>query len=267
MIMEKFKKSDRIIALVLALVLCLPFVFACGEKEETAQTTGEGAGSGAPAENGANGETAAQEEAPPATEKDTEPVEDVPDSGTIKLLGQDFETKGDWIGNYGSEGYVIAEENDEFNFMPAYAAMEFDGNQFYTWWDSESGKPAHEDDEELAAERENSALYTSPDKTAKIASCWYETNYFSLTVSVGDAPKKVTLYMNDFDSYSRSAEVTTKNKTGKTMKEPAEKVFFDTDEYIAGCYISYEVTGEIMFEFDCYSGNVVLSGVFFDPVS
>jgi len=262
--MKNFKKSNRVIALFLALVLCLPFVFACGDKEDTAMTTGDA--TGATAENGGTA-------APPDTEKQTEapedvaPPEDVPDSGTIKLLGQDFDTKGDWIGNYGSEGYVIAEENDELDFMPAYASMEFDGNQFYTWWDSESGDPAHADDEQLAAERENSALYKSPDKTARIASCWYETNYFSLTVSVGDAPKKVTLYMNDFDSYSRSAEVTTKNKTGKTMNAPAEQVFFETDEYIAGCYISYEVTGEIMFEFDCYGGNVVLSGVFFDPVS
>ena len=269
--MEKMKTLSKIIAILLVLALCLPIIAACGDKEDNAATNAaaddnkDNANAETPAdETPADDVPAAQEEATPAPAVEA-PVEDVPDSGTVKLLSKDFETRGNWVGNYGSEGYVIAEQNDELNHIPAYAKIEFDDDQFWTWWESSSGDPAHGDDEEIAAEREISALYTSPDKTDKIAACWYNGDYFSLTVSVGDAPKKVTLYMNDFDSYSRSAEVSTKNKTGKAMKEPAEKVFFDVDEYVVGCYISYVVTGEIMFEFDCYGGNVVLSGVFFDP--
>ena len=261
------KKLIKAIAILLALALCLPLVFACGEKDEEDKAAESGTSAPPAEKNSEEAAPQAEEQTPAPEQEENAPAEDVPDSGTVKLLGQDFETKGDWVGSYGSEGYVIAQEDDELNHIPDYAKMEFEDEQFYTWWESDSGEPAHEEDEELAAERENSALYTSPDKTAKIAACWYETNYFSLTVSVGGEPKKVTLYMNDFDSYSRSAEVTTRNGTGKTMKEPAEKVFFEEDEYVAGCYISYEVTGDIMFEFDCYGGNVVLSGVFFDPIS
>ena len=272
--MKKFKKPSKIAAMLLIMVLFLPLILACGENEDTAATKDVATDAVAGAEeNNAKDEANAEENAPtvetnePAAEPEEPVQEDVPDSGTVKLLGQDFETGGDWIGSYGSEGYVIAEENDELNFIPAYATMMFADDQFYTWWDSDSGDPAHPDDEEIAAAREASALYKSPDKTARLAACWYETYYFNLTINVGDTPKKVTLYMNDYDSYQRSAEVTTKNSSGKTMKEPAEKIFFDVDEFVGGCYISYEVSGEVMFEFDCYGGNVTLSGVFFDPIS
>ena len=267
--MKSTKKSIKILALLLVAVLALPLIFACGEKEDVATTPADGEdaaladGADSPAEESAPSDTP-QTEAPPTTEAPTE--EDVPDSGTAQLLGQDFDTKGDWVGVYGSEGSVIAEENNELENLPAYATYEFEDDQFYTWWDSESGDPAHADDEELAASREASALFKTAEKTERIAACWYETYYFSLYLNVGDAPKKVTLYMNDFDSYSRSAEVTVKNKNGKAMKEePAEKVFFDIDEYVGGCYISYLISGEVQFDFDCLGGNVTLSGIFFDP--
>jgi len=270
------KKVQKIIAIFLILALCLPFVFACGEseKDDNAPTTAAVDennnadavdNAAAPADETPAENVPAVEEATPAPVVEEAPVEDVPDSGTVKLLGKDSESQGDWIGKYGSEGYMIAEEFDELTKLPDYAKIEFEDEQFWTWWDSADGEPAH-DDEELAAEREPNALYKSADKTERIAACWYKGDYFSLTVSVGNAPKKVTLYMNDFDSHDRSAEVVTRNKTGKAMKEPAEKVFFDVGEYSVGCYVSYVITGEIMFEFESISGaNVVLSGVFFDP--
>ena len=272
--MKKIKNLSRIMALLLVLTLCLPFAAACGEKTDTASTleTNDAAAGDNAENNGTPGDEsppvkneAATDEPAPTDPPAPEPEADVPDSGTAKLLGKDFETKGDWIGKYGTEGSLIYTDDDSLDNTPSYAKIEFEDEQVWTWWDSDSGDPAHADDEELAAEREAGALYKTADKTSRIAACWYNGEYFNVTVSVGDAPKKVSLYMNDFDSYSRSAEVTVKNKNGKAMKEPAEKVFFEVDEYVAGCYISYQISGEVMFEFDCYGGNVVLSGIFFDP--
>lgn len=274
--MKKVKNLSRIIALLLVLTLCLPFVFACGETNDTTETTDNANeennasdnseaptdDAGSPQED--NTEPPTEEATEPPTEP--EPEEDVPDSGTVKLLGKDSDTKGDWVGNYGSEGYVIAEEFDGLENLPAYAKYEFYDHSFWTWWDSDTGTPAHEEDEAIAAERELSSLFKNADKAARISACWYANPYFSLTISVGDTPKKVTLYMNDFDSVERSAEVITRNITGKAMKEPAETVFFDVGEYSGGCYVSYVVSGDIMFEFESFAGaNVVLSGIFFDP--
>ena len=273
--MKKRKNLFGIIGLILALSLCL-FVFACGEKEEedvASADSGEEqngeiplANDGEPLQEEAKKEEEVKKEEEPAPTEEPEP-----DSGTVKLLNKDFDTTGDWTEAYGSDGYIIYTDDGSLDKPPAYAKVEFsdeygDFPQVYTWWDSDSGNPAHEDDEELAASREASALVKDVNnKSSRVAACWYHGEYFNVTVNVGDTPKKVTLYMNDYDGYSRAAEVTTRNKTGKAMQAPAEKVVFDVDEYLAGCYISYTVSGEVMFEFDCYGGNVVLSGIFFDP--
>ena len=260
------------ITLVLMLILCLPFVFACGEKEDTVNDAASAAvTTEAIIANEQSDDSPPEAITEPAVQVTTEPPpeEDVPDSGTAKLLKKDFDTKGSWIGNYGSDGYIIYIEDDSLESLPAYAKVDFadsygDFPSVYTWWDSDSGNPAHDSDDELAAEREASALLKL-DGASRIAACWYDGDYFSVIVNVGDTPKKVTLYMNDYDSYNRAADVLVKNKTGKAMKEPAEKVAFDIDEYVAGCYITYEISGEVMFEFHCFGGNVVLSGIFFDP--
>ena len=291
--MKKIKNLSRMIAILLVLTLCLPFIFACAETEDNTTATGAAdvndnetpADSDNAAENaenaennGDNAETPAEDITDPPTEEATdppppeEPEEDLPDSGTAKLLGTDITTKGDWIGSYGSEGYIIYTDDDSAESMPAYAKVDF-FNEFgdfptvWTWWDSESGDPAAEDDEELNASREAGALFKNADKTSRVAACWYDGAYFNVTLSVGDAPKKVTLYMNDYDAGSRTAEVTVCNINGKAMKEnPAEAILIDEESYVAGCYVSYVISGDVMFEFEFFGGsNVVLSGIFFDP--
>lgn len=75
--MKNSKKISGIIALMMIFILCLPFIFACGEKAET--------GSGA-TENNAGTEAPAEEEKPtdpppptdPPTEKPTEPPTEPP---------------------------------------------------------------------------------------------------------------------------------------------------------------------------------------------
>jgi hypothetical protein len=280
-IMKIMKKSSRITALLLAVMLCLPLLIACGDTEDN---TAPPAADSNEVANAPNGEAGNDDEAgeaspdspepvvevndPPEPEPEPEPEEDVPDSGTAKLLGTDFETTGNWVGAFGSEGYWIYTHpgDDSAKNLPDYATATFAEEQTYTWWDSEDGEPAHEDDEELAALREASAM-VRPDGNSRIAACWYETYNFTLTINVGDTPRKVTLYMNDYDGYSRAAEVTVRNANGRSMQEnPAQKVIFDVDDYLHGCYISYEISGEVMFDFECFNGNVVLSGIFFDPI-
>jgi hypothetical protein len=262
--MKKSKEIHKIIALLIVAAFCLPFVFACGEKEEDATPTQSN-------DNITAGSDAIQEQQtdPPATEeKPTEPPE--PDSGSVKLLNKDFETKGDWVGNYGSEGSIIYTSDNSSENLPAYAKVEFSGPdgdppQEYTWWDSDSGNSPASDDEEMAAAREASALFKTADKTSRIAACWYDEAFFTVNISIGETPKKVTLYMNDYDQYNRAAEIKVKNKNGKTMQEPPEVVIFEADDYSGGCYLSYLISGEVQFMLDCFSGNVVLSGIFFDP--
>jgi len=250
------KKAKKMIILLLIVSLCLPFVSACGEKDDSAKTTGDPGEIAVTENNGGNIEAAPEEEIFP-TEPDLPPEPEI--DPTAKLLGLDFETKGDWVGNYGSDGYIIFTDDDSLEKVPAYAKWEDSFPDFYLWWETGSGT--------TTAAREQSALLKGPDSEERIAACYYTGDDFTINIKVGEEPKKISLYMNDFDAYKRSADITAYNKKGDALKEPAEVVSFDVGAYVGGCYLSYVITGEVQFEFVCTgeNTNVVLSGIFFDP--
>lgn len=259
--MKKLKSLSKITALFLAVFLLLPFVLSCGnqKEEETAKIT-DAAEEVAVQINDADADADSDKGTPVEEVQTDPPLPPEPEfEPTAKLLGLDFETKGDWIGNYGSDGYIIFTDDDSLENVPAYAKWEDSYPDFYLWWQTSSGKTTEA--------REKSALIKGPGSEERIAACYYTGDDFTINIKVGEQPKKISLYMNDFDAYKRAADVNVYDKKGDALKIPAETVSFGVGEYVGGCYLSYIITGEVQFEFVCTAENtnVVLSGIFFDP--
>ena len=185
-------------------------------------------------------------------------------AATAELVEIDKTTGGNWVGNYGSDGYIIITDDDSLQSIPSYAKLEYanqndDFPSFWTWYDSESDEDA---DEFLVEEREHGTLYKTPAKQHRLAACYYSGEFFSVTVDVGSEAKIVTMYMLDYDSVTREANVTAYDESGKKLIEPIEVV-----DYFKGWYLKFKISGKVqfMFEHGDSGANVVLSGIFFDP--
>ena len=192
-------------------------------------------------------------------------------AGTAAFVKTDRTTGGDWVGNYGSEGYIIANEDGSTQSIPSYAKLEFvnesdDGPPlFYVWWDSEvEDEDADPDRQEKVEERKPGTLFKSPEKTHRIASCYYSLELFNVTIDVGSETKVVTMYMLDYDGNDiRQGEITAYDENGKELAPTVEVYEYSN----MGCYTSFKISGKVRFEFYNATGNwnVVLEGIFFDP--
>jgi len=188
-------------------------------------------------------------------------------AGTAQLLDIDKTTRGNWVGNYGSEGYIIITDDDSLQSVPAYAKLDYinendDVPSFWTWYDPEfdieaMGSP----DDDAKAARIPSALYKSAAKNSAIAACYYSGDFFIVTVDIGSETKLVSLYTTDFDEGNREAEVTITDESGKALTSPIELI-----DYEGGWYLKFKMSGKVNFMFEKIAGpNAVISGIFFDP--
>ena len=182
-------------------------------------------------------------------------------ASSARLLDIDRTTRGNWVGSYGSEGWLIATDDESLQSLPEYVvAVEFlneflDGPaSFWTWWDQELYP---EIDEYWRVE---SALIRSPDSNYRIASCHFGTE-FNVIVDIGDATRKVSLYLTDFDEGPREAEIRVFGEDDSELM-PMIEVY----NYEEGIYLQFIMSGRVRFEFlNLAMHNAVISGVFFDP--
>ena len=177
-------------------------------------------------------------------------------AASARLLDIDTTTRGDWVGNFGSEGFYIIGSVEN---LPSYATVEFfdaDGDfpSAWTWWDSEF------DDEPFEDWRIPSALIKAPDSPYRIASCYF-TNFFTVDIDIGDQTRKVSLYLTDFDEGNREVEISVTDADGNTLMSPIEVIGYED-----GWYLQFVMSGRVHFTFDLMFGpNAVISGIFFDP--
>ena len=182
-------------------------------------------------------------------------------ASSARLLDIDRTTRGNWVGNYGSEGWLIATDDESLQSLPEYVvAVEFlneflDGPaSFWTWWDEEEHGEIDED------WRVESALLRSPDSSYRIASCHFGTE-FNVIIDIGDETRKVSLYLTDFDEGPREAEITVFDADDNELM-PMIEVY----NYEEGIYLQFVMSGRVRFHFyNLAAHNAVISGVFFDP--
>jgi len=182
-----------------------------------------------------------------------------------QFIDIDKTTRGDWPGNYGSEGYIIISGNPAHRNIPSNIDLIFENDwdegmpQFWTWWDSdEAGYYS-----DYVERRAPGALYKTPEKDSQIASCYYAGGFFMVVADVGTEAKIISLYMHDYDEHSRSAIVYALSDTGRDLIEPVA-----VEQYQAGWYLRFQISGKVQLMIMDRSSNhmnAVLSGVFFDP--
>lgn len=176
--------------------------------------------------------------------RDSAPVSMVaqlpPASGAFRT--SDALAHGDWIGRYGSDGFVII--NDRTNLPPA-ALIEV-----------QSGDPFTFDNYP-----DNAAALQRSDGTDRIAACWYG-NVILVDVNLADGrPRLLTAYFLDWLGTGRAINVELLNAATGAFLTSREVTDFG-----GGVYLTWAVQGRVTLRITRLQGaNAVISGLFLDP--
>jgi subtilisin family serine protease len=159
---------------------------------------------------------------------------------TASFVGSDATTLGNWQGTYGSQGSVVVGDVASIpggSVVPTNAAS-------WTW----------------AASTSDVRALRKTGSSGRVAAGWYTTSGF-IDITPGDAgTHRVTLYVVDWDSGSRSQQVDILDpNTGSVLDSRT------VSEFSGGQYLTWRVTGPVRIGLTRLAGpNAVVSGVFID---
>ncbi len=159
--------------------------------------------------------------------------------------GLNTTTKGTWTGNYGADGYIIA---NDANLPPSYAKVSLTNDSVWTW---------------ALPTTDPRALQTAPGATTRIASTFYSTStVFNINVNITDNnAHRISLYVLDWDTTARAQTITIMDATTQAVLDTETFASFQNGEYA-----SWTVSGNIIFQVTRTAGyNSVVAGIFFDP--
>ncbi len=161
----------------------------------------------------------------------------------MAFRNNDAMDSGSWIGNYGSDGYIII--NYATN-LPSYAVAGPIGNNSYFWATSTSDPRALQ----------------KPNASDRFAGVWSSYTNFVLDVNLLDGNRhRITLYCLDW--YNQGGVETVR------LSDAASGTTLDTrsiSNFNNGVYLVWDVVGHVRFTFTRTLGfQAPLTGVFFDP--
>jgi hypothetical protein len=167
-------------------------------------------------------------------------------SSTALLVKTDFSTAGNWVGNYGGDGYLIANSTSA---LPSYAQVIPSASAVAYTWNNPSSDPR--------------ALYTSASASSRIASTYYTSSNFSFDVNLTDGQiHQIALYSLDIETSARSQTITIQDYTSNAILATLPVSHFNT-----GVWSVWNVSGHVIIKVTYNSGlNAVLSGIFFGGV-
>lgn len=165
------------------------------------------------------------------------------EGGSAQFVGANFFGQGNWLGNFGGEGYSIVGQSPS---IPSYVQMSVTGASTYTWFSS-TDLPR--------------ALQTI-NGSGRIASCWYSATSFLFDLNFTGGLHRFTLYATDFDGLNRGERI--------EVLDAASGNVLDTQvlsSFQQGRYFTWNVAGHIRVRVtNIASPNAVVSGVFFDAL-
>ena len=173
----------------------------------------------------------------------TQPVTVVPaGSAAATVVGIDTTTRGSWKGVYGSQGYNVIRNAQNY---PSYLNLVASGNSSWIWTENTSD-PA--------------ALLRATDNT-RLAACWYSSGPFEIQLWFQDtATHRVSLYFLDWDKAGRRQILDVLHSdTGALLRSQTIENFQN------GTYLKLDLQGRVTLRLRPQLGNAVLSGLFFDP--
>jgi glucose/arabinose dehydrogenase len=160
------------------------------------------------------------------------------------FVDADSVSQGNWIGRYGFNGFVIPAYVTN---CPPFALVHPDAPEFFVWENPSIDARALQ----LA------------NGDARIASCWHSATRDSISITVdfldGKA-HKVSLYLLDWERV-RVFDVELLDASDGTLLD-ARSIYSAPE----GVYYTWIGQGRIRFQLNRLASNVVLSGLFFDPL-
>jgi hypothetical protein len=164
---------------------------------------------------------------------------------SASFIKTDTTTKGNWIGTYGGDGYIIP--NDATS-LPSYASESTIGAASYTW---------------LAQSTSDSrTLFTGPSSSTRIASTFYTASNtsFSFDINLSDGLQhQLAIYCLDYETNSRSQTI--------NILDGATNNVLNTQSLAGmsgGTYAVWNVSGHVIVRVTYTGGlNAVVAGVFF----
>jgi hypothetical protein len=170
-------------------------------------------------------------------------VSNAASSSSAALVKTDFVTAGNWVGNYGADGYIIANGN---NAPPSYAQVIPSSSALTYTWNNPSVDPR--------------ALYSSPSATSRIASTYYTATNFSFDVNLTDGQThQVALYSLDIETNQRAQTVTIQDFSTSAVLST-----LPLSNFQSGVWAVWNISGHVVIKVVYNSGlNAVVSGLFF----
>lgn len=168
-------------------------------------------------------------------------------SASAGFLGTDTTTQGSWKGVYGTEGVRLP--NADSTPLPATVTVD-PAAKIWEWTRSSS---------------EARALQYGTG-TQRIASVWYSGTSFFFDISIPDnSVHQLSVYAMDYDSYAGGRRQTFTLKDAATLAVLDQRKLTDFQQ---GVYLRWKVGGHVLLQVDSDNpnSNVVINGLFFDPV-
>lgn len=165
-----------------------------------------------------------------------------PAGGTaVSFLGADDDTRGNWIGHYGAEGYALAPSTSS---MPATTPVTVNGAAWT--WEGQTTDPR-------ALQR--------PGAAGRSAATWYGSQTMSINVNITDGQRRqVAVYALDWDRQGRQQQIEVVDAaTGVVLDRRSSGGFGD------GTYFVWEMSGRVMLRVTSTSGpGPAIGGIFVD---
>ncbi len=163
----------------------------------------------------------------------------------VTFVGTDAQTQGNYPQQYGADGGQVFGEPAK---LPPDTTLHIDGA---TWvWEKKISDPR--------------ALMRLGDdsKDNRIMACRYHGDRLTLTLDVGQTPRRVALYFADADRRGRTQTVEIRNLLSPNVVLDTQTV----EEFIEGKYMIWTLHGAVQIHIHRTGpGNAVLGGLFFDP--
>ena len=171
------------------------------------------------------------------------PITVVPaSSASATFVRADTTTRGNWKGAYGTQGYHVLQNAQNY---PAFVNVAAAGHSSWIW-NSSTTDPA--------------ALLRAADNT-RLAACWYSATQFEIQLSFTDnLPHRVALYFLDWDKAGRRQILDIfHSDTGALLATRTIENFQN------GIYTVFDLQGRVTLRLRPQTVNAVISGIFFDP--
>jgi hypothetical protein len=175
------------------------------------------------------------------------------------FVSVDATTQGAWRGVYGSQGYLLAPNENQYSYssIPSYATVDVNDANTAIW----------------AASTSDPRALQKPGMSDRIAAYWYRAGAFIVDLALADGQThRITFYFLDWDSLGapsgRVERVVAQDATtgttldSRTLGQPGGDAN-PANQFNNGKYVIWNVRGHVRFTITNLNSNAVLSGIFF----